>query len=313
MRTPPDFAAAVLDAVTDALEAPAEAGATPIAKLTRTLADLVDGQNPGDVELGPFTKIDDEQRMVWGWASVVTKLGEPIYDRQGDMIEVPELQKAVHSFMDGHHEDRPLGNMHLRIGVGTIRDSIVLTKDVQKALGIDLGCEGWFVGAHVDDDHTWAQIKSGELSAFSIGGAGTRHSMTKAAETKDGLPASAFAYVGDASDPSTWKLPYKTADGAVDTKHLAGAMAALSSGGFRGNRVSLPARAVAGVKAKLRAAHKAKGGSPSDLPDHMLAKQADADSDDDMTCPTCDGDGMYQGKRCKTCDGSGSIGVAGED
>lgn len=88
-------------------------------------------------------------------------------------------------------------------------------------------------------------------------------------QTKDGLPASAFAYVGDAADPSTWKLPYRTASGSVDRAHLSGAMAALSSGGFRGNRVSLPSGAVAGVKAKLRAAHAANGGGEDDLPEHM--------------------------------------------
>jgi hypothetical protein len=34
---------------------------------------------------GKILKVDDEQRMVFGWASVVTEDGEPVIDRQGDM------------------------------------------------------------------------------------------------------------------------------------------------------------------------------------------------------------------------------------
>ncbi len=77
------------------------------------------------------------------------------------------------------------------------------------------------------------------------------------AETKsvDGTqhPASDFAYVPDATKPSTWKLPI------FDARHAAAAKAALSSGGFRGNRVSIPASALPGVRRKVNAANKKFG------------------------------------------------------
>lgn len=77
------------------------------------------------------------------------------------------------------------------------------------------------------------------------------------AETKsvDGTqhPASDFAYVPDATKPSTWKLPI------FDARHAAAAKAALSSGGFRGQKVQIPASALPGVRRKVNAANKKFG------------------------------------------------------
>ena len=47
-------------------------------------------------------------------------------------------------------------------------------KDVQKALGIDLGKVGWFGAMRFRDDEVWAAVKSGKFRAFSIGGTGVR-------------------------------------------------------------------------------------------------------------------------------------------
>lgn len=54
--------------------------------------------------------------------------------------------------------------------------------------------------------------------------------------------------------PSDWKLPMCGDDGRLDAGCIGGAAAALSPGGFRGNRVSIPSSALSGVKAKLRSA-----------------------------------------------------------
>ncbi|MGQ9573426.1 MAG: hypothetical protein ACUVV3_09675 [Dehalococcoidia bacterium] len=66
---------------------------------------------------------------------------------------------------------------------------------------------------------------------------------------KEGLPAQAFAIVGDANDPDTWKLPHHTRailralrgrldiERTVDWPRMAAAVAALSPGGYRGRRV----------------------------------------------------------------------------
>lgn len=112
-------------------------------------------------------KFDDEQRMVYGWASVVTEKGVPVIDRQGDVIEPETLVKAVNNFME-----------HVRVGkamhegdqVGVVVHSFPITKELGDSLGIHSDREGWIVAYKVYDDNVWKMVKSGELAAFSIGG-----------------------------------------------------------------------------------------------------------------------------------------------
>ena len=68
-------------------------------------------------------------------------------------------------------------------------------------------------------------------------------------KTKEGLPWQAFAIVRDKSDPSTWKLPHHTRsiyrwlqgkidlEKTVDWQRMPAAVAGLSEGGYRGQRV----------------------------------------------------------------------------
>jgi hypothetical protein len=68
-------------------------------------------------------------------------------------------------------------------------------------------------------------------------------------KTKEGLPREAFAIVGDPQDPETWKLPHHTKEimralkgrldieKTVDWDRMPAAVAALSRGGYRGERV----------------------------------------------------------------------------
>lgn len=121
-----------------------------------------------------IAKIDDEQRMVWGWASVATEKGMLVQDYQGDFILVEDLQKAAHDFM---RNSRRGDKMHVIKNVGTIVESIVFTSDLQKSLGIDLGVEGWFIGVKVEDDETWSAVKSGSFQCFSIGGQATKEPL----------------------------------------------------------------------------------------------------------------------------------------
>lgn len=118
-------------------------------------------------------KVDEDLRLVSGWASVVEENGVPVVDRQGDVIEPREMQKAAHDFMS---DMRVGGIMHIRnksgepVKVGEIVDSIFFSDDIQKSLGIHLGRQGWFVTMKVTDDDIWDMVKSGVLKAFSIGG-----------------------------------------------------------------------------------------------------------------------------------------------
>lgn len=116
---------------------------------------------------GKILKTDDEQRMVYGWASVVTEKGVPVVDRQGDVIEADTLVKAVNNFMEHVRVGKA---MHTGEQVGVVVHSLPITKEIGDALGIQSDREGWVVAYKVFDDAVWNMVKSGELAAFSIGG-----------------------------------------------------------------------------------------------------------------------------------------------
>ena len=98
--------------------------------------------------------------------------------------------------------------------------------------------------------------------------------MTKVKEavekekTKEGLPKEAFAIVGDPEDPETWKLPHHTkailrARGRLDTEktvdwdRMPAAVAALSRGGYRGERVQASAEDIIKAARHLAAHYEA--------------------------------------------------------
>lgn len=119
-----------------------------------------------DIE-GLILKADEEQRLVYGWASVVTENGEPVVDRQGDVIEPETLAKAATEFMEHIRVGK---TMHQGEQIGAVIHSMPVTKEIGESLGIQSDREGWVVAFKVYDDEVWDKVKSGELAAFSIGG-----------------------------------------------------------------------------------------------------------------------------------------------
>jgi len=92
---------------------------------------------------------------------------------------------------------------------------------------------------------------------------------------KEGLPAAAFAILGNPDDPATWKLPHHTRaisralkgrldiERTVDWDRMAAAVAALSPGGFRGRRVDASPEQLLAAARHLAAHYRAAG---RDLP-----------------------------------------------
>jgi excisionase family DNA binding protein len=128
-----------------------------------------------------FAKLDKAQQLVFGLASVSALAdGKPVEDSQGDQIEPAELEKAQYDYV---LESRQGGTMHDEMGTATLVESFVITAEklaaIHKALGIEAdlskfkGAATW-VGYKVHDAATWAQVESGELAAFSIGGEAVR-------------------------------------------------------------------------------------------------------------------------------------------
>lgn len=112
-----------------------------------------------------------ERRLVWGWASIVTKGGKAVVDDHADIVTAATLERAAHDYL---RRSRIGKRQHAGRPALQLVESIVFTKAKQQALGIDLGFEGWFAGWHVHDDATWAAIKAGKLPGLSIGGSGVR-------------------------------------------------------------------------------------------------------------------------------------------
>jgi DNA-binding ferritin-like protein len=86
-------------------------------------------------------------------------------------------------------------------------------------------------------------------------------------ENGEQYPAAAFAYVPDANTPSTWKLRLWESTSAKETvAQVSRAATALTSAGFRGNKVQIPSKDLAGVKEKIRAAWHRVNGADRPLP-----------------------------------------------
>jgi len=124
-----------------------------------------------------FAKMDTDKREVFGWASVVELNGQPVEDRQGDIITPEELERAAYSYVQ---KSRVGGRQHQREGdspfhASDMIESLVLTKEKVEKMGLPASTPlGWWVGYKVHDDDTWSAIKKGDLTGFSIHGRGRR-------------------------------------------------------------------------------------------------------------------------------------------
>lgn len=140
---------------------------------------------------------------------------------------------------------------------GGLRDRVLVN-----LASLDPQLDLWWISAH-GIYRTRPQQVGGTAPAF--GGAGIPVAPDPATTTllhpKYQLPASCFAYVGDASRPSTWKLPYQHADGTVDLKRLPKAIQAILSN-YRGAKVTIPREAAGDVLVRLARAAASLGKLP---------------------------------------------------
>lgn len=99
----------------------------------------------------PFSKVDDEQRMVWGYVS-----SESV-DSQGDIVLKEAIKKAWNDYM----EFANVREMHQPSAVG-------VTKEYSH------DDTGTYVGVKVVDDNAWKKVKEKVYKGFSIGGRVTK-------------------------------------------------------------------------------------------------------------------------------------------
>lgn len=138
---------------------------------------------PGDIVWGgTFSKFDDDKKLAFGWASVVSLNGQPVIDRQGDVISVDEIENAGYEYM---LNSRIGGRMHERtaddkpVHVSDVVESVIFTPEKCTAMGISKELSGrWWMGVKVREDEDWQKVKKGEWTGFSIHGKGLRKSTT---------------------------------------------------------------------------------------------------------------------------------------
>lgn len=114
-------------------------------------------------------KLDETRHRITGFAMIsCNKNGEPVYDLQGDHISPEELVKAVQDFASIVGEYR-VDDMHDRSDTGRVVESIVLTSELQKSLGIPAGTQpiGWLVTVEVPKAE-FELVKAGKRPMFSI-------------------------------------------------------------------------------------------------------------------------------------------------
>lgn len=130
---------------------------------------------------GEISKMDTDKRQVFGWASIIEVNGEPVVDLQGDLMTIDTIEKAAYDYV---RTSRKGGNQHAREGdgprhVSDMIESFIVTEEKKKQMGLpDSTPTGWWVGFQVNDDDTWAQVKSGERKEFSIHGSGVRKDIS---------------------------------------------------------------------------------------------------------------------------------------
>lgn len=94
-----------------------------------------------------ITKVDDEQRIVGGYAST------PDLDSQGDIVSIEAIKKALPEYL----EYPTIRRMHNNDAIGTT----LMTKIDDKGL---------YIEAKIVDEDAWKKVKEGVYRGFSIGG-----------------------------------------------------------------------------------------------------------------------------------------------
>lgn len=153
----------------------------------------------------PISKVDEEQRIVWGYAT------KEELDRQGDIVDYEASKKAFGAWG------------------GNIREQHDAKRVIGKRVQMDFDDENKqvMVGAYIskspDGENAWTKVKEGLFTGFSIGG--KIKSIVKEKMNKDGASINANRIVDyDLSElslvdvpacPSAQFVMVKSADGKV--------------------------------------------------------------------------------------------------
>ena len=159
-------------------EAKLRAAAEAILSVLDAAAPKAPAEDVG--KAGAILKIDEAQRTVTGWASVVVDAaGRAVVDLQGDVIDQADLRKAMIDYMA---DSRVVKVDHAGPRVGTTVELLTIDDDVAKMLGLTTKIRGTVYTRRYDTtpegEAAWqAQVlakKAGKTTMSSIGGTAQR-------------------------------------------------------------------------------------------------------------------------------------------
>lgn len=167
-------------------------------------------QKPINIHI-PISKIDEEQRMVWGIAT-----SEAI-DSQGDIIDYEASKAAFGSWLGNIRE------MHQPIAVGKAIDIQYDDENKQVMIGAK-------ISESADGENAWLKVKEGILQGFSIGGSVNK--VLKEVAKKDGVEIpvtrvvdyslSETSLVDNPANPEAMLVMVKSQKGGLQrTEHMA--------------------------------------------------------------------------------------------
>ena len=135
-----------------------------------------------------LASVDKERRMLYGAALIPEKLILRI-DKNNEeyymKFERETIERLAHDFYKKNlHHTTNLQHQYPVTGV-TIVESWLKEGNSDKSLALgltDLPDGTWFIGAKVDDDTVWEEVKSGAIRGFSIEGMFTEQTVESTVE-----------------------------------------------------------------------------------------------------------------------------------
>ena len=126
---------------------------------------------------GKITKTNEPERLIFGWAYLAKDAnGKQVTDHSGDEIRTDAQLGAFETeWYDFVLNSREANEMHQGVVKGRVVEAAFLSPEKADAMGVPPGVlpTGAWVGVKVDAD-TFAKVKDGTLTSFSIEGAGVR-------------------------------------------------------------------------------------------------------------------------------------------
>lgn len=114
-----------------------------------------------------ISKIDEEKRRVFGFASVAKIQGEELVDLHGDVLSPETLEEAAAEFRG------TAGVNHQGDPVGEVFESVLIDATKARSMGMeptDPSFVGWWIGVQLQEGPIWDAVRKGELGMFSIQG-----------------------------------------------------------------------------------------------------------------------------------------------